>query len=219
MLPNNDNKFCDSCQKTVTDFTGLTNGQIIAILSSSNKVCGRFSETQVMVLNNDIAPRASTFLWQKIGLAAAFMAAVPFVNVQAGTKLPVEKICISPKMAIPVLDTALIYKRITGTVTDKMNLPLIGATVMVKGKNSACAVSVNGGFGLNVPASANFVLVITYIGYKRQEIKIDPNQKTMYNFQLEEEPNSLMGEVVVITKPPLWKPPYYRFKRLFHKIF
>src|SRR6478609_1862604 len=41
-------RFCNSCQKTVFDFTSMTDEQLANFLGrSSNHVCGRFSEDQL----------------------------------------------------------------------------------------------------------------------------------------------------------------------------
>lgn len=44
-------KFCQSCEKTVIDFSLLSDRQIIELLRSTNKGCGRFSNEQ---LNRDL---------------------------------------------------------------------------------------------------------------------------------------------------------------------
>ncbi|RZL43589.1 MAG: hypothetical protein EOP00_22455, partial [Pedobacter sp.] len=47
-----ENKFCLSCNKSVTDFTGYTNAEIIKILSNtSSETCGRLTQTQLNQLN------------------------------------------------------------------------------------------------------------------------------------------------------------------------
>ncbi len=49
MTPVEKGRFCASCQKTVTDFTILTDEEIILMLaaSSGNTQCGRFSMEQL----------------------------------------------------------------------------------------------------------------------------------------------------------------------------
>ena len=58
---------------------------------------------------------------------------------------------------------------INGTVVDSQNEPVIGATVMEKGTTNGTATNVDGKFSLNVQPNAT--LVITYLGYKSQEVK------------------------------------------------
>lgn len=84
---------------------------------------------------------------------------------------------------------------IKGLVVDDKNQPLIGATVIIKNiKNSGVISDVNGRFTLNVPEGKN-TLVISYIGYKTQEVNIVDNR--FITVKLSD--NSLnMDEVVVV---------------------
>lgn len=58
---------------------------------------------------------------------------------------------------------------------DETGEPMIGVSVLVKGTNTGTVTDFNGKFLLNVSPSS--VLVISYIGYQTQEIKVG-NQKT-----------------------------------------
>lgn len=62
-------------------------------------------------------------------------------------------------------------KKITGTITDDKQAPLVGATVTVKGTKTATTTDAVGKFTLTVPANAN-TLVVTYVGMQTQEVPI-----------------------------------------------
>src|SRR5690606_34654257 len=49
MTPQQQGRFCDSCQKCVVDFTGFTDEQLIKYINQnkSQQLCGRFSNTQL----------------------------------------------------------------------------------------------------------------------------------------------------------------------------
>lgn len=66
-------------------------------------------------------------------------------------------------------------KQVTGVVTSaEDNLPIIGASVLVKGTSIGGVTNTEGKFKLDkVPASAKF-LVVSYIGMKKQEVPIKP---------------------------------------------
>ncbi len=66
-------------------------------------------------------------------------------------------------------------RKVTGTVlSDEDGLPVIGASVLVKGTSSGTITDFDGNFVLsNVPESAT-TLVVSYIGMKKEEIKIKP---------------------------------------------
>ena len=83
-------------------------------------------------------------------------------------------------------------KKITGTVVDSQG-PIIGASVVVKGTSNGIATDFDGNFTLNV--NQGQTLVISYIGYLTQEIKIDG--RGHYDITLKED-NALLDEVVVV---------------------
>ena len=84
---------------------------------------------------------------------------------------------------------------ITGVVTDKkLKEPIIGASVIVKGTTYGTVTDLDGNFTLQV--SKGNVLVISFIGYTTQEIKVNENQFS-YNIQMSEDTQTL-DEVVVV---------------------
>ena len=83
-------------------------------------------------------------------------------------------------------------KKVTGVVNDAMG-PVIGASVMEKGTSNGCVTDLDGNFQLSVNPGAT--LVISYIGYITQEIKVG-NQSSL-SINLKEDSQSL-DEVVVV---------------------
>ena len=83
-------------------------------------------------------------------------------------------------------------KKVTGNVKDSQG-PLIGATIMEKGTTNGAVTDIDGNFSLNVNPGAT--LVISYVGYIDQEIKV--SSASDYNINMKEEGHSL-NEVVVI---------------------
>ena len=85
-------------------------------------------------------------------------------------------------------------KNVRGTVKDANGEPLPGATVMVSGNNSQGTVTdIDGNFSIN--ASEGSELVVTFIGYNQQKIKVDG--RNTYAVSMSEESNTL-NELVVI---------------------
>lgn len=85
---------------------------------------------------------------------------------------------------------------ISGIVTDKkLNEPIIGASVVVKGTSNGCITDLDGNFQLNNVASGS-TLVVSYIGYQTQEIP-EQKGKTSYQVTLSEDTQTL-DEVVVV---------------------
>lgn len=84
-------------------------------------------------------------------------------------------------------------KKISGTVTDEMNVPVIGANVIVKGSATGNITDLDGHFSLN--ASDKDVLLISYIGYISKEVVVG-KQNTLKIVLLEDARK--IDEVVVI---------------------
>ncbi|MBS1917826.1 MAG: SusC/RagA family TonB-linked outer membrane protein [Bacteroidetes bacterium] len=96
---------------------------------------------------------------------------------------------------IVVLSSALAVQdiRITGKITGENGEPLSGVSISVKGTSTGTSTDNNGSFTLTVPEKGT--LVISYIGYQTQEVKI--NSQSVINVKLIAS-NRALDEVVVI---------------------
>ena len=83
-------------------------------------------------------------------------------------------------------------RTVRGTVSDASG-PIIGATVMEKGTSNGTVTDFDGNFSINVKPGAT--LVISYIGYKAQEITV--GNSNSINVLLEQD-NQSLDEVVVV---------------------
>jgi iron complex outermembrane recepter protein len=82
-----------------------------------------------------------------------------------------------------------------GSVTDnETKEPLAGATVSVKGKLIGTATDAKGNFSLSVPMAPPFTLLVSVVGYQKQEIEVtSANQSLSISLNPKSE---LMDEVV-----------------------
>jgi TonB-linked SusC/RagA family outer membrane protein len=97
-------------------------------------------------------------------------------------------------IAIPSGTKAMNVK-VNGRVLDlKTGEPVIGATVAIKGTTTGTMTDYEGKFTILVP-DANAILVISYMGYKTQEVAVSGQQEIIV--RLEEEITEL-DEIVVI---------------------
>jgi Ca-activated chloride channel family protein len=60
---------------------------------------------------------------------------------------------------------------VTGTVMDSNQDPLPGATILIKGTTTGTLSDINGEFSITVP-DAQAILVVSYVGFESQEVKI-----------------------------------------------
>lgn len=85
-------------------------------------------------------------------------------------------------------------RTVQGTVSDaNTGEALIGVSVVVKGTTVGTVTDIDGKFSLS--AAANSTLVISYVGYIKQEVKVE--NQTNFLIKLEED-SKMLDEVVVI---------------------
>lgn len=83
---------------------------------------------------------------------------------------------------------------ITGRVLDSKKEPLIGVTILLKGSANGTVTDIDGNF--SIKALKGETLVVSYIGYKTQEILLSSDKTTMTVELLED--SEMLDEVVVI---------------------
>jgi TonB-linked SusC/RagA family outer membrane protein len=89
--------------------------------------------------------------------------------------------------------SAMAQRTLTGKVTDPQGEPLIGATVLIKGSNAGSITDVDGNYTIKTDV-ASPVLVISYSGYKTQEVTVGSSNVTDVTL-----PEGLIIEEAVIT--------------------
>ncbi len=82
---------------------------------------------------------------------------------------------------------------VKGQIVDANGEPVIGASIQVKGTGTGVISDINGNFAVN--AASNATLVVSFIGYKTQEIAL--KGKTNVSITLQEDAE-LLDEVVVV---------------------
>lgn len=83
-------------------------------------------------------------------------------------------------------------KHVSGNVLDANGMPLIGASVIIKGTNTGMITDIEGNFSLE--AQPGDIIVISYIGMKSAEVKVPANGQIRVMLK---EDSQLMDEVVV----------------------
>lgn len=174
-------RHCESCCKTVVDFTKMNNDQVINYLSVNRKVCGRIHEHQMSGINQQLTAGQlqNKGGWAKWVMAAAFFVSTAYNRANAQTVTQPTEQAIKPtrqeagfplsKIAMP--DSAA-YQTITGIIIgDDDHLPLPGVSVVSDKGNAGTQTDTNGKFTIRVPTSAK-TLTITYVGYEKTVFKL-----------------------------------------------
>ena len=187
-------RYCFSCQKSVVDFTQMTDQELILYFKSLNgPTCGKFSESQ---LNRDIPLPKKPLPWVKyffrFSLPAFLLLLKSSVQGQK-TSYPIEISPIIPKAG--VVDSSKKTLPITGVVSDEAGVPLAHASVFIKNTNKGTVTDVHGYFVLS-DVDLPVTLLISYVGYQTTEVKMSSGQQGT-DVKLQLAP-ALMGEVVVV---------------------
>ncbi|MVM36168.1 carboxypeptidase-like regulatory domain-containing protein [Spirosoma sp. HMF4905] len=202
-------RFCAHCQKTVVDFSDLTDKQLIDLLAqSTGSTCGRFRLNQ---LNRAIqvpvpaspSPRrffslltAGLLGYQTVQAETPPALTTPSTiqidqNVTSTTELPANN-------ETTLADSLRI---ITGRVIENTtNTSLAGVNVSLKGTSTEVLTDSAGHFQLQVPTEyqgEQIVIVVAMIGFTTQEIQRRPDQSEPLSIALNED-QKLLGEVIVV---------------------
>ena len=220
-------RFCQSCQKTVTDFSGMSDQQIISYLKNrQGEVCGRF---QVQQLNRELSIPANTRT-QLFAPVAAMVAALAIAIPSVQAKNTVEKIQLAPDRlnAIPPqTDTLPHIRGIVIDSTDNATLP--AATIMLKGRKIQTYTDISGRFDLQLPQNykeKTVTLKVSYVGYLTKELIIPLTNGISYaEFSMQRDTHTMeavmVGAVTTIparsitSKPNTWQRFKYRVGHLF----
>lgn len=172
MTPKAKGRHCAVCEKTVTDFTTTTDENIIKTLESNAKLCGRFKSTQLnreLVLSrkekNNYLSFVASSLFAFLSLGSQELIAQNHPQTTQNDSL------IRPSVKGKVATSILPEVEIKGTIVSHLDsLPLPGVNIMIKGTTIGTQSDFDGNFTLKT--KPNSTLVISYIGFETQEIKI-----------------------------------------------
>jgi len=183
MTPENQGRFCMSCQKTVIDFTAMTDYELIQYFKNlQGNTCGRFTENQ---LNTKYALESKRRLkWFKYFLhilippllisARSYAQGMVKKNV-TNCATPIVK---KEKMRVTMGKPSFIQpsNEITGIVTNESGEVLAGASIFIKGTEEGIATDDKGNFILSTRHDVPLTLSVSYVGHEALELSIDSKE-------------------------------------------
>ena len=184
MKPAEQGRFCGSCQKTVVDFTNMTDEELLIWVTRSGKdTCGRFNNDQ---LQRDIIiyPEKKfsfRYLWQ-------FMVASLLIagkgEAQTGKPVFIKTEIKKPSTSNDKYlmgDTVMTLTKkfiISGTITDSSNnTPITQASIIMKGTTNGCVSDSVGKFAFEYEDDIQQIeLEFSSVGYESKTLIIPRNE-------------------------------------------
>ena len=183
MTPQEQGRFCGSCQKVVVDFSVMTDKEVLDYFSkASQHVCGRFSNDQ---LNKEItaAPVRKRVTWMYVWnlMLATLLITKTYAQGKPQIKKPPVKTTITEKplvvgwtSTVPDPIETIIPVNVKGVVLDaQSSQPVPGVTINIKGIQKGTVADSNGKFLLEAEKKDLLELEFSAIGYEKQSVLLD----------------------------------------------
>jgi hypothetical protein len=187
MTPVEKGRFCASCQKTVLDFTYLSDNEIINLVNKNDNLCGRINTSQLN-RNLIVTKRTSNYFGYFATSVLAFLG-LGTENLVAQEKPVTEQ--TDSKYLNKAIDSV---KNITvsGVVTDYEGKPLRDVSVSIKGSKKYVLTDKKGKYSIEVKKGKK--LVFSYLGLDEIKTKISHSKTINISFKKSEV---LIGMVVI----------------------
>lgn len=177
MTPQEQGRFCGSCQKMVVDFTLMSDQQLLNYFATaSDNVCGRLANDQ---LNRVLVPTPKkkrlslAYLWNVL-LASLLITEASAQETPKPKKAPVTTVPNKKKMGdiafMPEQQQAVVPVVLKGKAVDAQSgQPLAGMSITIKGQSgTGTSADREGNFSITVTQKDSLVLEFSAIGYETQ---------------------------------------------------
>lgn len=222
MTANEKGRHCAACQKTVVDFSRMSDEQLITMFRKTpdQLYCGRFRNDQ---LGRDYAIPKKRIPWLKYFFQVTIPAFLLGKEANAqGKPLMTSDAVISLSKPVDYIDTEEPEQGIvvSGKVVDAGDAPVSFASVILKGTNCGAAAGADGTFSMRIDPdfSKQPVLVISAIGFETREIlltkkmlnaKSGPGKDSLtIIYELSQLQQVFSGEIVVVKSRRSKKPKF-----------
>ena len=192
MTPVEKGRFCASCQKTVLAFTYLSDNEIIKLVSKNENLCGRFIVNQ-LDRNLIETKRTSNYF----GYVATSVLA--FLGLGANNIIAQEKPKTFEQTDSRTINKINKYKKkrkltVSGIVTNNDGqIPLIGASVSIKGSKKHVSTDKNGKYTIEVK-QGKISKIFSFLGLEEKRVKVMYSETINVRLRQGE---MLMGMIVV----------------------
>ncbi|MFF5380021.1 carboxypeptidase-like regulatory domain-containing protein [Pedobacter suwonensis] len=209
MQPHANGKFCDSCQKSVIDFTNFSDRDLQEwFTKNQGNSCGRLKPEQLERLIHVKSNFAiSRFMPNLIAASLfAFLSFPKFGNANIFSLYPTFQTDNKKSLTDHVLEgnSEDGFVTVQGKVIDgDEKLPIIGATVMITGSKITAVTDRNGKFEfkLNRKEFKNKIFLdLRYIGYETKHVKVKLVRDEVIFIKMKMD-SYVLGGLAIIKQP------------------
>ncbi|MDJ1498780.1 carboxypeptidase-like regulatory domain-containing protein [Cytophagaceae bacterium DM2B3-1] len=216
MQPNPQGRHCLSCQKTVIDFTQMSQKELVTFFKNrQDSVCGRFRDDQ---LNRSLSvetyssstPTSFTSRWKMFVLAVSATLTMKTIFAEkVKAQIPVEQREMEPvsrvERADSEPDTFLAFGKV---ITQYQQRPFENVTVIIKNTRKSTVTNSNGMFYLP-DARRGDILIFSARNCPTQEVTLQSDDPIRVVFS--GEFHTVLGGAYSVVQRPF-------YQRIFHKV-
>lgn len=180
MTPQERGRFCAACQKTVVDFTNMSDRQVVEYFKKANNVCGRFNTTQ---LEREIPVPRKSFPWARTFFQLTLPTFLLSLKTSAQGEVRVKTVvCATPtKKEAGVLSKpdSIAGSRLKGKVVAEEGRPVVGATVNILGTTINTQTDDNGYFHFQDVKDNQATIAVFAVGYGNKIVTLTSNDTSV----------------------------------------
>jgi hypothetical protein len=186
MTPDANGRFCSNCNKTVMDFTNLSDEELLAMIrQSTTKVCGRFQTSQLDRPLYYAQKQHQSTLLPAVMITSALVAGVAANSTARSTDTNVATANLAGITALttPPVNTGVDHitaqdtlHAICGKVFENNSQRVVSwASIRIEGTSYGTTTDQDGSFRLSIPdslASKEITLIFAAVGLEMQKLKL-----------------------------------------------
>ncbi len=209
MTPDGQGRHCDSCRKTVIDFTTWSDTELFNFFAQQHgPICGRYHESQLhRPIHIPYQPHSRLY---RIAIAMGMTLLFAYTpEVRAQSRAPYATAAVGP-LLMPEskpTNTDSVINEIRGVVTDNKKEPLVNASVLIKqnGIMKAAAVTdFDGNYSIKGLDSGYYDVTVSYLGYKTATTtRVPVSGLTKFNVLMESGSRTYLGGPIITGRPAL----------------
>jgi hypothetical protein len=213
MTPNEQGRHCLSCQKTVVDFTFMSDQEILDHISrASTNVCGRFTNDQLNKTYKEQKTGRSfslRYAWNVV--VATFLLTGNAAMAQSKNQVKKKEVVSdrnikAPEIIMGGMAIVIPGRKIAGQIIDDSTGNPVGfASVRIKGMRTGISANEAGKFEI-IPSGkkGKVILIVSAVGYATNEYEVLASKPDLYQIMLIPEAHELKP-VVVTARPVMGK--------------